>query len=639
MTPTVTLSLADIAKLAHVERPVVSMWRRREKDGIRFPSQRPDGRFDGVEIVDWLERTGRGNNLEARADLAVHAATTADADPTHLQDILALLAARALLDQPLSSCERDDLLDVVDELDPDNDFLLGEIEAIDPHSLSSLAAEADAVADAAWHDRAAYERVHDSLLRTAATHDQRLHPLLLEAVAAIAASRLRDGGFVVDIDGACADVVTALTADEDTPLPAVAIAQTVQHARHREVVRRYRAHGIVPRLLPLDGDWPPATPTVVLVRLSSNPEEAFDLLDEVTLQLTEISCALVIGPASLLTDALSHQIANRRRDALLRSGSVRAVVRLPQGLTRGGSREHLAFWLTTKAGPGPMWVADMSGSTFDRAARQSLVDDLLATLGPQRLRAYALLEPVDRQRLVAENSSLIIRGTSSSHRYAPDPADDAARIQHLRSVLARPLPDPFPYAPVSAQHSTAHTLTVGDARRQRMLRILPGARLPVLESGATRLWTADAVATRAPMSVDLLQLTTAVANLRLSQPGDVIFTAHGKPAAVVDADGGSAVAYPARTLRVTSPQLAPGAVADAINRVPQGNAKWQTWPIPLLQIARSDADDILDHLDRLEVELRSRQAQADELRRLITRSVLSGAVTVNRFTHINEKGP
>ena len=68
-----TLTLQDIADLARVRRPVVSMWRRRPMARGRFlPFPEPIGSAGGVEqfsrddIVDWLERTGRGNNEETR---------------------------------------------------------------------------------------------------------------------------------------------------------------------------------------------------------------------------------------------------------------------------------------------------------------------------------------------------------------------------------------------------------------------------------------------------------------------------------------------------------------------------------------------------------------------------------------------
>ena len=108
----------------------------------------------------------------------------------------------------------------------------------------------------------------------------------------------------------------------------------------------------------------------------------------------------------------------------------------------------------------------------------------------------------------------------------------------------------------------------------------------------------------------------------------MIFTAHGQPRAVVDAEGGAAVAYPARILRVGARvALSPRAIAETINRVPAGNAKWRTWRVPTVHGRRDTAEELLRRVDAWEDQLRTRQAQVAELRRLIIRSVLPGALT------------
>lgn len=636
MSP-VTLSLADVAALAQVQRPVVSMWRRRDKDGIAFPAPLPGGRFDGLEVVEWLERTGRGNNSEARAELAVHAVTSAHEKPARLLQVLCLLTARTLVDEPLVSFDYEELLDAVDELDPDDQFLFSELERLDAATLEATNAEVDAVADAAWHPRAAYERILDAIVRASPGHDERLHPDLVSLLAALTRGALDDEGSVVDVLGSSADIVVALAADEDLPTPAVTLPQPTPS---RDVLRRYRTHGLRPRLCAFSEPWPSSAGDVILVRLPDEPNAAFDLLDEVALQLTDAEYAFMVGPAALLTDPLPATLMSRR-DELLRSDLVRAAVRLPAGLTRGGTREHLALWLMARPMhpvQAPLRVGDLSGRPLDRVVRQSLLDDLLAVVNASVGRAYDVLDPVDRLRTISRGGSLVAHDQARRVAYAPDPADDAARLQQLRSALAQPLPDAFPYAAVSTQLSVPRTVMLGDAQRHRMVRVMPGARIPELAPGTTRLWTAKAVAAHQAQHVDLLKLTAAVPGLKLTEPGDVVFTNHAKPAAIIDAVGGSAVAYPARILRVTSHHLAPSAVADAVRRVPAGNAKWRTWVIPMLQVARTDADDLLNHLDTLDAQLRERLALAGELRRLVTRSVLSGAITVTPSSSLHEKG-
>src|SRR5947209_6696 len=105
MTSTRTLSLSDIAELAQVQRPVVSMWRHRPRArGVESPFPAPvttEGgaeRFDRDEIVAWLESTGRGNNDQARLDAP--AFTTPD--NADVEDVATLVCLAALTGEELA---------------------------------------------------------------------------------------------------------------------------------------------------------------------------------------------------------------------------------------------------------------------------------------------------------------------------------------------------------------------------------------------------------------------------------------------------------------------------------------------------------------------------------------------------------
>nr|WP_318546780.1 hypothetical protein [Mycobacterium lepraemurium] len=91
-----TLTLQDVADLAKVRRPVVSMWRKRPiVRGVSIPFPEPVETVDGVarfardEVVDWLTRTGRGNNREHSDD----APAVAVPDGVALEDVVTLHAA------------------------------------------------------------------------------------------------------------------------------------------------------------------------------------------------------------------------------------------------------------------------------------------------------------------------------------------------------------------------------------------------------------------------------------------------------------------------------------------------------------------------------------------------------------------
>src|ERR1700733_13362256 len=104
MTGDLTLSMADVANLAAVQRPVVSVWRTRaarSSTPFPLPCQGSDGqmRFDTLEIVEWLETTGRGNNPSARDDVAAFATPSTARwrdDRATLDALTALLCLKAL---------------------------------------------------------------------------------------------------------------------------------------------------------------------------------------------------------------------------------------------------------------------------------------------------------------------------------------------------------------------------------------------------------------------------------------------------------------------------------------------------------------------------------------------------------------
>src|SRR5690606_4758273 len=100
------IDLAGVARLADVQRPVVSMWRNRfarTADPFPSPHTTAGGRvlFEADSVAHWLARTRHGNNSSVLADAAASAAPAdfdiANAD--HLARIDALLTAHALSDK------------------------------------------------------------------------------------------------------------------------------------------------------------------------------------------------------------------------------------------------------------------------------------------------------------------------------------------------------------------------------------------------------------------------------------------------------------------------------------------------------------------------------------------------------------
>ena len=108
-----TLTLQDVADLANVQRPVVSMWRNRPRvrgQLVPFPDAVSQAggiaRFDPREVVDYLRRTGRGNNSDVEYDVAAIAVyTTRGGTPAVLAQhrlampILALASSQRIVRQ------------------------------------------------------------------------------------------------------------------------------------------------------------------------------------------------------------------------------------------------------------------------------------------------------------------------------------------------------------------------------------------------------------------------------------------------------------------------------------------------------------------------------------------------------------
>lgn len=635
------LSLGDVARLARVERPVVTMWTKRPKAGVRFPELNADGRVDAGDLVDWLEATGRGNNPDARAEVALHAVISPGAPLDELWAVLVLLTVRAIIGDPLSALDRDGLLDRVEEVDPDDDWLLDETEQL---WRPELAARADAVADAAWNDAAAYETLRKQyLVRTSASGPDRS---LVRLLAAAVRAMLGEGGQLVDVQGSCSDVVVELAADEDHEMPGLLLV-TDGDGPVREVRRRLTVQGIRPRLARLDDDWAPARGSVMMIRLPDASPAGLHLLEEASLQLGEDVNLLAVGPSALLVDPLSGQ-AEVIRDELLRSGTVRAVVRLPAGTFNAGGRGRGSLWLMSGGAQrdhrGAVRVGDLSGRRLDDTVQRDLLDDLLAAAGAPGTRVFSVLRSVTQAALVAEPGPLVASGHVRVPAIGAAPVQDAARMQQLYDALTQVLP---PY-------EGGFTAVVADTGRMRterislgaaldrgaggaILKLLKGHRLPSLDAGGLARWTAADIVNGVPSSIDRLALTAAVPGYEPTEPGDIVFTVSPAPAAVVDRRGGAVVASPARVLRVLDPQrMSPSAIAAVINARGPRDRVWRDWLVPMRVVGAEDPEEFLAHLEGWQGLLEQWRAQINELRTLVVGSTLSGAVAITTGTNDEE---
>src|SRR3954468_15000326 len=126
-TPARLLTLPDIAALAGVQRPVVSMWRTRTSvRGITVPFPVAVDVINGVEhfamdaVLSYLAATGRGRNPESALDAPTF---TAPVDANHIS-AETLLTLALLTGEDLTGA---DLTAMATAVDPDDELLLSEV--------------------------------------------------------------------------------------------------------------------------------------------------------------------------------------------------------------------------------------------------------------------------------------------------------------------------------------------------------------------------------------------------------------------------------------------------------------------------------------------------------------------------------
>lgn len=626
------ITLSDIAALARVQRPVVSMWRKRSQntdtpfpDAVAHHGQQE--LFDAAAITGWLAATGRGNNPHATDDVAAFAAPLGpETRRTHFAALTALIALRCLADSPLAGHSAEDLLDLADEIDPDDDFLFTELEALGA-DLLPLAAFADQLSDASYTAPAAFEQLLCNRYRSAPAAEART-ALTAEAIDLVATTAVElaagsttppvftdDGGSdfllcVADILGESAEGVLCVGALTGAPAR-LARRRMYVHGQTRD---NLEVRASVSKL---------GNPSATAVRLAQFPSPAhpetdpvavLTAIDNIALDMDENASAVILAPATILSDALQRTTHNREAEAIrsdvLRSGRVRAIVRLPENLLSAMPRQAQALWVLGEAHKdvdiAQRWtmVADVSTATLSPDVRQDLVSDLAASMGSrEQIRAhsfrFATLIPT-RSLLAAAGSLTASTAAATPHRAAA-PAGQAVMSSHANTaklVQAEQLVDELNHAQLSALPMTlsvsaepaATPTTVGAAIKAGTLKYLPGHRIAAdhlepNQPGRAQLrvlGVEELDGERAPGSRRISQLVFAsnYPSGRLTEPGDVIFSTGAQGTAMVDTEGAAVVLYPARILRIEAKRaggLVAAIVAKDLQRVPGGH--WRKWPV------------------------------------------------------------
>ncbi len=628
------MTLGDIAVLAQVQRPVVTMWRGRpHRDAGPFPAParhvRGQARFTRAEVVAWLERSGRGNNREVGADAALHARPPV---PTPAGAALAeaLLVVAAASGEHLPGLDRDDLLDLADACDPDDRVAFREIESAADGELLATAAYVDALLGAAHgpHEALAHLRRDPSWFGRSADPSvpapEVVH--LVGALAQALADPLRPLGRVpiADPTGCAADLVLgALAASDvegaDGPLarPISAGDDAERVSAIRECWRTLTTQGASPEPIDVDDEGHIDIPTtaVVVARYphpgapTLRPERLLEEVDDVLLQLRPDQRAVVLGPAAVLTDALAGDVESARRK-ILDTGRLRALVRLGPGTAPAAPQRRLALWVFGSAPEGNFRqgrtaVADLAGLDLAQV-RDDLVVDVLAAVedrplpesaGADESQGRAHVFRVARYQrtfaVLARTGDLVPRDLRADLRPGREPGQ--AGVAGLIDDVASPLPGVVMRTVPLPGRAQGRSVTVRELLDARRVQLIAGTRLTAEETRSAGEATGGLAVVGVPelcgrvrrgsRVVDLLPFTAAHPHAVRTEAGDVVFCVGSSRGAWVDLRGGTVVEAPARALRVLPADHSPDLVnphvlaADLMRGI---GAQWRAFPARLL---------------------------------------------------------
>lgn len=639
--PSLLIDLAGVARLADVKRPVASVWRTRfasSTDPFPAPVSERAGRafFDALEVAQWLVRTDHGNNPDAVADAAAAAAPDGfdRADLSHVAAVDALLALAAASGTPIAEMQ-EGVQTHVAEIDPSDVFLATEVAAASPE----WHAWADQLADAAYSPLEAsrlLERGHLTT-RSRAGSSGPLHGDAEALTARLVAALFEDGFAELSVAGEIHPRLAELMfsgVGQDADL-----LVSDDHLG-RWIRRRLLCDGIVLPFPVPEPDGPRLSVLRLPTATATSTAAILHMVDELALDLRREDRAVVIAPSWALTDGIVGADAGLRAE-VLRSGFVRAIVKLPAGLVASAPRESLTLWvLGREIGDVPVAerftaVADLSDVAPTDAAVTDLISDVLAALGSARdVRAHAFRFT----RLVRTTSLLAAEGalTSIVHPRASEPnrRELPVLLDHARVALGDDAPR---LEPVPTNEPPLAPVPLEQLLDARHVRLLPGTRIGAAELGTEGLVVIQSDDLERPghigeRRIDPLVFASSYPNAQLTAPGDVVFRTAPTARAWVDPDGAKVVCAPARILRVDAADpggLVPEVVAADIDRSPAGPGSWRRWRLRRVAAKhasplRRSLEDLAARRQNLEMRITALDAYAD----LLVSAVASGTVTL-----------
>jgi hypothetical protein len=694
------ISMPEIAELAGVRRPVVTTWRRRYAD---FPQpvsgDGPRLLFDAGQVVDWLVATGRADRAVIVPDLHLHllaslAAASTDgrtglSASTLVGSLTALVCLRHLDDEPLAAASQRswravaDLRERAGAVDPDDALLRSEIEALGAGH-GWLAGAVDALVEAAWGCRGAYERILAARSRfgVPALDADLVSPAVAALVAGLSGAQeyAEASGTVCVADPAAGagDLLTAVLdrLDEDVA-PRVVAGQAGPPAGPfadpflaRLLRRRLAVRGMPLGDVTVHTGTPVSAvavdPQVVVTRLPYQPKEHRDGTDpfatvrQLTDALAPGQTVVVLGPADLLVGALPpYRQAWRSRNALLADGRVEAVITLPGGLVPYRPAYQTALWVLRREDLSPWQGRVLLADVSDRPLTPQVADELVWDVATwrrhghrpdQHLRAYAT--QVQVADLTQPRTALSTRQPAGL-RHLVRPAQAVARAVEVQRDL--------PYegdSGLSARREPAAPprRTVASLIRDGLLVWGRGNRVAaehIVGDGHHRVigppelcgTTVAGTTVAGSRTVDRQVLASHYPRVRFTEPGDVVVTLTPQLGVLLDRDGYAVVEYPARALRITADgreRFTPRVLAALLGALPQlghgtgraagavrTSARLADLPLPLLppeEVTRLDG--LLAAAEVRRDDARRQIALTDELCRIATTGLADGTLTM-----------
>jgi hypothetical protein len=315
-----SLSLSDIALLARVKRPVVTVWRRRSAaSGLPFPAPLPSGGrqelFDAQQVVIWLEATDRGNNPSAREDAAAFSEVGGGSNRTEdhvFYGLSALLCLGVVSGERLGELDEARLLDLADEADPDDEFLYTEVEELGDQ-ITSVARYADLLADAAFSPAEAFETLVRSRNRGRGSVEttQTLAEPARDLVARLTVALAQEAGLAtptfVDPTQGGGDLLVAAVDQLGEDRAAISRTGDYDDPASRLARRRLRVHDIPRQAVPVtdDGAYEISEPAVHVARFpaSASPamstDEILTAIDNIVLQMNDAHESVAMTPVEL----------------------------------------------------------------------------------------------------------------------------------------------------------------------------------------------------------------------------------------------------------------------------------------------------------------------------------------------------